>query len=476
MVTQTGAASKGSVVSKVVGQETVTTPAGTFDTFKIETRVQNINASDPSQLSQYENITWFSPQVNHWVRRTLVTKIRNHTTENISEELTDYNQGVRRDPNNAVGREGRQRVQAALAAGSDHSIPREPKSAEAYNDRANAYNVMGDYDRAIADYDQAILLDPKSVHAYSGRGNAYEKKGDYPRAIADYDQSLRFDPNSASARQGRERIRTALVARTDPALAQALLPPQTSPPQAVSPPIPAERRVALVIGNSAYTSSLVSALPNPRRDAKLVADGLRQAGFETMELTDLDRVGMAKALQSFRAKAASADWALIYFAGHGIEINRVNYLIPVDAKLAESGDVELETFSYETMLNTIGGAKALRIIILDACRNNPFKAQMHQTAALRGSLDRGLAAPPETEPGTLVVYSAKEGQTAVDGDGSNSPFALAFVARLQKPGREVQRMFDDVRDDVLKATNKRQQPWKYGSLTGERDFFFVEGR
>jgi uncharacterized caspase-like protein len=118
----------------------------------------------------------------------------------------------------------------------------------------------------------------------------------------------------------------------------------------------------------------------------------------------------------------------------------------------------------------------LRIIILDACRNNPFKAQMHQTQALRGSLDRGLAAPPETEPGTLVVYSAKEGQAAVDGDGVNSPFALAFVARLKVPGREVQRMFDDVRDDVLNATGKRQQPYKYGSLPGTRDFFFVAGR
>jgi uncharacterized caspase-like protein len=106
----------------------------------------------------------------------------------------------------------------------------------------------------------------------------------------------------------------------------------------------------------------------------------------------------------------------------------------------------------------------------------PFKANMHQTVALRGSLDRGLAAPPETKPGTLVVYSAKEGQAAVDGDGVNSPFARAFVARLKKPGREVQRMFDDVRDDVLQATNERQEPYKYGSLPGSRDFFFVAGK
>jgi uncharacterized caspase-like protein len=132
--------------------------------------------------------------------------------------------------------------------------------------------------------------------------------------------------------------------------------------------------------------------------------------------------------------------------------------------------------SYEDFAEAIGSAKALRIIILDACRNNPFKASMRQTVVLRGSLDRGLAAPPETKPGTLVVYSAKEGEAAVDGDGVNSPFALAFAGRLKKPGREVQRMFDDVRDDVLEATNNRQQPYKYGSLTGKRDFFFVTGK
>ena len=195
-----------------------------------------------------------------------------------------------------------------------------------------------------------------------------------------------------------------------------------------------------------------------------------------MDFTDLNHDGMVKALQVFRAKADSADWALVYFAGHGIEINRVNYLIPIDAKLADSRDVKHETVSYEDFVEAIGGARALRIIILDACRNNPFKANMHQTVALRGSIDRGLAAPPETEPGTLVVYSAKEGEAAIDGDGVNSPFALAFAKRLKTPGREVQRMFDDVRDDVLAATGKRQQPYKYGSLPGARDFYFVAGK
>jgi uncharacterized caspase-like protein len=136
----------------------------------------------------------------------------------------------------------------------------------------------------------------------------------------------------------------------------------------------------------------------------------------------------------------------------------------------------IETISYDAMLNAIGGAKALRIIILDACRNNPFKTNWRQTAALRSSLDRGLAPPPETVPGTMVVYSAKEGQAAVDGDGVNSPFALAFVARLKVPGREVRRLFDEVRDDVLDATNNRQQPYTYGSVPSRRDFFFVAGK
>lgn len=165
-----------------------------------------------------------------------------------------------------------------------------------------------------------------------------------------------------------------------------------------------------------------------------MADALRQAGFDTVEMEDLDHAAMVNALKRFRSKADSADWALVYDAGHGIEINRVNYLIPVDAKLADSRDVKLETVSYDDIADAIGGAKALRIIILDACRDNPFKAQMRQTAALRGSLDRGLAAPPEADQGTLTVYSAKEGQGAVDGDGVNSPFALAFVARLKVRG------------------------------------------
>jgi hypothetical protein len=347
-----------------------------------------------------------------------------------------------------------------------------PKEARAYARRAAIYELRGDAARAIEDASEAIRLDPKDAFGYNVRGKAYFDNGQHALAMLDYEQALRLDPLLAVARQNLERAQTALAAaQTAPAPRPATSPLESSPPA-----VAAERRVALVIGNSGYKSTLVSTLPNPRRDAVAVADALRQAGFQTTELADLDRSSMVKALQAFRAKAAAADWALVYYAGHGIEINRANYLIPVDATLADSGDVEFETVSYDSVMNAIRGARALRIIVLDACRNNPYKAQMHQTLAQRGSLDRGLAAPPESEPGTLVVYSAKEGEVAIDGEGVNSPFARAFVEQLRTPGIEVRRLFDNVRDDVMDATGRRQQPFTYGSLPGRRDFFFVAGK
>jgi hypothetical protein len=235
----------------------------------------------------------------------------------------------------------------------------------------------------------------------------------------------------------------------------------------------AEKRIALVIGNSDYRS--VAFLPNPRRDAKAVADTLREIGFDEVKLEmDLGRDAMVRALRVFREEADKADWAMIYFAGHGIEINRVNYLVPTDARLLDDRDVTTETVSYEELLATVGGAKALRLIVLDACRNNPFKDRMRRMAVVRTATDRGLAPPPETDAGTLVVYSAKDGDVAADDvGGANSPFALAFMAEMKVPGREVRRMFDYVRDDVLEATNKRQQPFTYGSLPGRKDFYFV---
>ncbi len=229
--------------------------------------------------------------------------------------------------------------------------------------------MRGDLDLAIADADNAIRLNARDAFAFSTRGKAYLGKGDLDHANADYDQALRIAPMLAEARQGRERTQAALTSRPNPKAKQL----------AAS----AERRVALVIGNSEYRSAAF--LPNPRRDAKAVADTLRQVGFQTVDLKmDLDRDAMVKTLRTFRDQADKADWALIYFAGHGIEINRVNYLIPIDAKLLDERDVEAEAMSYEELLRAIGGARMLRLLVLNACRINPFKDTMRRTVASRG--------------------------------------------------------------------------------------------
>jgi hypothetical protein len=228
-------------------------------------------------------------------------------------------------------------------------------------------------------------------------------------------------------------------------------------------------RIALVVGNSAYKN--VPALANPTRDADTIASSLRAVGFKTVQLrSDLTREKLTDALQSFAAEADKADWAVVYFAGHGLEVNGTNYLIPVDARLAVDRDVEFEAVPLDRVMSAVSGAKRLRLVMLDACRDNPFVNQMRRSVATR-SIGRGLT-NVEPEAGTLVVYAAKHGQVALDGDGGNSPFVAALTKRMKTPGLEVRRLFDHVRDDVLEMTNRAQQPFSYGSLPGSEDYYF----
>jgi branched-chain amino acid transport system substrate-binding protein len=246
-------------------------------------------------------------------------------------------------------------------------------------------------------------------------------------------------------------------------------PPAVGP--VVQPPADFGRRVALVIGNSAYKN--VPALANPKRDAAMVADTLRQVGFQSVTLqTDLGRDAMVNAIRDFARVAQTADWALVYFAGHGMEVGGTNYLLPVDATIESDLDVQLAAVTLDQILNATQRALKLRVVILDACRNNPYATKMQRTAASRGTASRGLARV-EPDAGTLVVYAAKDGETAADGDGGNSPFATALVKNLATPGVEVRRLFDYVRDDVQDLTKKQQMPFTYGSVPGRQDFYFV---
>jgi uncharacterized caspase-like protein len=233
----------------------------------------------------------------------------------------------------------------------------------------------------------------------------------------------------------------------------------------VSEPALAEKRVALVLGNSAYQN--VAPLANPVNDSAKIASTLKDAGFDVVDSRrDLPAAETRRALRDFADRARDADIAVVYYAGHGIEVDGGNYLIPVDARLERDTDIYDEGLSLDRILIAIEPAKKLRLVILDACRDNPFARTMKRTLASR-AIGQGLAKVEPTSPNVLIAYSAKAGSTAADGDGKNSPFTAALSNHLTKPGLDVRRAFGFVRDEVLKTTNNRQEPFVYGSLGGE---------
>src|SRR3954463_9639261 len=207
----------------------------------------------------------------------------------------------------------------------------------------------------------------------------------------------------------------------------------------VSEPALAEKRVALVLGNSAYQN--VAPLANPANDAAKIAATLKDAGFDVVDSRhDLPAAETRRALRDFADRARDADIAAVYYAGHGIEVDGANYLIPVDAKLERDTDVYDEALSLERVLVAIEPAKKLRLVILDACRDNPFARSMKRTIASR-AVGRGLAKVEPTSPNTLIAFASKAGSTASDGDSKNSPFAAALVEHLPKPGLDLRRAF-----------------------------------
>lgn len=227
----------------------------------------------------------------------------------------------------------------------------------------------------------------------------------------------------------------------------------------------AEKRVALVIGISNYQQ--VPRLANPARDAEAMTSLFRNAGFDVIgSHRDLGISGLRRAIRDFSEVARDADIAVVYYAGHGIEVDGANYLIAADAKLQSDFDIEDETISLDRVLKALDPARRLKLVILDACRDNPFARTMKRTIASR-SIGRGLAKIEPAMSDTLIAFAAKAGAVASDGDGQNSPFAVALVKHLAEPGLDLRLAFGRVRDDVLKSTGNRQEPFVYGSLGGE---------
>ena len=233
----------------------------------------------------------------------------------------------------------------------------------------------------------------------------------------------------------------------------------------VAPPAFAAGRVALVVGNSTYEH--IGRLPNPANDAADVGAALRRLGFEVTEARDAGREALTDALRSFTRQSAGADVALVFYAGHGMEMDGVNYLLPVDARLERDTDVRYETVTLDDVLASTSGA-GLRLVILDACRNNPLARSMRRTSRTRNVSNGSLGNLNEDLLGdeTLVAYSAAAGTTADDGEGRNSPYASALLAHLEDPV-DIGVMFRRVRARVLSATNERQRPHEYSSLLRE---------
>src|SRR6195952_2695381 len=228
----------------------------------------------------------------------------------------------------------------------------------------------------------------------------------------------------------------------------------------------ADKRVALVVGNSTYQT--VAQLPNPSRDANSVAQMFRDAGFDTVDVAiNVGNLEFKRAIRKFEADADQADIAVVYYAGHGLEIGGTNYLIPIDARLASDRDADDEAIALERMVSSADGAKKLRVVVLDACRDNPFTASMKgERKGANRAVASGLGKVEPTSTDTLIAYAAKAGSTAEDGDGQHSPFTSAVLKNLTVPGLDIRLAFGRVRDEVMRSTAKRQEPFVYGSLGG----------
>jgi tetratricopeptide (TPR) repeat protein len=417
----------------------------------------------------------------------------------LQSALDDFNSALGFAPNMYYARANRGRVRAMTGdfdgALSDfaEALKIDPDAPQAVTYRCVAYIAMGRFDDAIADCNTVIARLPKYQFAICSRAEAYMGKGNLDAALKDLNTVLALNPNNVRAHMDRgklfERRRDLTQARADYRSAAFALTPFDEIDVAMARKTAQERlaeltaqgpiegkagrRIALVIGNGAYQN--VHRLDNPPRDAKLIAASLHDVGFQSVTLSnDLTRDKFFDVLRTFASDAEKADWAVVYYAGHGFEIGGVNYLVPVDARIAEDKDAEKEAVALEQVIAAVGGARKLRLVMLDACRDNPFAPAMKRTMAVQ-LVDKGFS-DIEPSSGFMVVYAAKHGEVALDGEGVDSPFASALARDVKEPHVEVRKLFDIVRDDVWNTTKHQQQPFTYGSPPGREDFYFVAGK
>ena len=378
-----------------------------------------------------------------------------------------------------------------------------PMLAAQFHVRAGnlARDYLKDLDKAQQAYGRALAALPSYAEALVQRGLAFERANRFDEAINDYRKASEITRNNAfesvTHNYSLFRLRV-LQTRLSRKAGDPPLPPNVNVlTRSASIDKGQGRRVGLVIGNAVYAK--VPSLMNSDRDAEGVGQALSEAGFSSVTVgTNLDRSRLEGVLQQFARDAAGADWAIIYYAGHGIEVDGVNYAIPVDADMEALKDMPSRAISIDQMIAAAAPAKGLRMIVLDACRDDPFVQEAHRgaaskRAASKRALDKsanntldpliarrkeiggGLAGLQTTQSNTIALFSTQPGQVTLDGDELNSPFTRAFLKNLPSPKLDLRSFLDRVSEDVVNSTQGRQRPAFSGQLReGERFLFFPD--
>jgi tetratricopeptide (TPR) repeat protein len=334
-------------------------------------------------------------------------------------------------------------VEGAIASYAT-AIGLNPNNAVTYFDRCVALRRKKDLDGALADCGAAIRVDPGYTAAYMNRGQIFESRGDAAAAVAEYAKAVQLPVKYESGQAAHDIAKARLAVLAPGGLQTPVAPAQTAAASG--------GRLALVIGNGAYAPP--DKLDNPPNDARAVAQALRGIGFDVIEGIDLDHAAMLRALRSFLLKASSARIALMFYAGHGVQIRGENYLVPIDAKLVSEATVELELINLDKqILDGLNDEARANIVILDACRNNPFA-----NVGKRGGRGAGGLAIPATG-GALVAFATDPNNVANDGDGAHSPYTTALLQYIADPNLDLVTMLRRVQGAVRTATHGEQNPY-----------------
>ncbi len=396
--------------------------------------------------------------------------------------LMEYDMVLRNEPGYLLAINGRglsyfkKKDLPNAKAAFDQVLAFNPEFVDAHYSRGIVNYDMGDNDKSIIDYSSAIALNPAHAAAYSRRGMAYEKKKEYSKAIADYRKALASSAEGNIHQQAhaysRSRLTVLGASITAPGSASDTTTTSITPkseeraaPKAAPVEVNLGRRVALIVGNTAYQHT--DPLTNPSNDAKAVAASLRRIGFQqVIDGIDLDAEKLAGKVRDFSRALKGADLAFFFYAGHGVQVNGLNYMMPIDAKLAEESDVYSETVELNDVLKHMERQAKTNIIILDACRNNPLQRNLARGMGTRSAAASQGLAEIRSGVGTLIVFATQPGNVALDGSETNSPFTAGLLKHLETPNIDIAIMLRRVRDDVIDSTKGQQVPWEHSSLRG----------